>query len=257
MLKVAARAVGVKAACIVTASLAFGSMVEAQSTEYRVDAQPLEMALLEFAREARLSISFSGIDLAGVMSPGVQNSRSKRTALQKLLNRTGFGFRFIDRNTVQIYQLTVSNPETSRGASGSYEIDADFIEDVVVTATKRPSANFELPVSVSGISSLVLEDLGSYDLQSLAGHITGVSTTNLGPGRNKIFIRGLSDGPFADRTQTIVGVYIDETPINFSDTNPDVRLFDAERVEIVRGPQGTLYGAGSLGGVIQSNNVQA
>lgn len=240
---------GVKAACIVAASVAFGDVVEAQSTEYRVDAQPLETALLEFAREARLSISFSGINLAGIMSPGVQNSRSKRAALQKLLNRTGFGFRFIDRNTVQIYRLTVSDPNTSSDASGPYEPGTDFIEDVVVTATKRPSANFELPVSVSGISSLVLEDLGSYDLQSLAGHITGVSTTNLGPGRNKIFIRGLSDGPFADRTQTIVGVYIDETPINFSDTNPDVRLFDAERVEIVRGPQGTLYGAGSLGGL--------
>lgn len=104
-------------------------------------------------------------------------------------------------------------------------------------------------MSISGVSSLQFDDLQAYDLQSLAPQLAGVFSTNLGPGRNKIFVRGLSDGAFSDRTQGVVGVYIDETPVNFSDTNPDIRLFDVEHIELVRGPQGTLYGAGSLGGL--------
>ncbi|MEX0298523.1 MAG: TonB-dependent receptor, partial [Kordiimonas sp.] len=119
----------------------------------------------------------------------------------------------------------------------------------MITANKRPSANFNLPVSVSVVSALTLEDLSTYDFQSIAPHLAGVLTTNLGPGRNKIFVRGLSDGAFSDRTQSMVGVYIDETPVNYSDTNPDIRLFDVERIELLRGPQGTLYGSGSLAGV--------
>ena len=88
---------------------------------------------------------------------------------------------------------------------------------------------------MSAVSALTLEDLNAYDIQSVASHLAGVHTTNLGPGRNKIFVRGLSDGAFSDRTQSMVGVYIDETPINYSDTNPDIRLFDVDRVELLRG----------------------
>ena len=237
-----------KVACLALLCLSSG-VRGVQAKDFQVPAQPLESALLEFAKKARLSISFSGIDMADISSPGVQSARSRSAALLALLEETGLSFRFIDRKTVQIFRRDTPEPGQVSSVNELYTPNVDFIEDVVVTATKRPSVNFELPVSVSGVSSLVLDDLGAFDLQSLSGYITGVSTTNLGPGRNKIFIRGLSDGPFADRTQTIVGIYIDETPINYSDTNPDISLYDAERIEIVRGPQGTLYGAGSLGGL--------
>ncbi|RMB07753.1 TonB-dependent receptor domain-containing protein [Eilatimonas milleporae] len=218
---------------------------------YDVAAQPLRAALIEFAREAGMSIDFSGLDFGGVRSRGTRGNISRTSSLRALLAGTGFDFRVIDARTVQIFRVPPPaapdrQPTPAPAPDGK---DAVVIEDVVVTALKRPTAGFRLPVSVSAVSSLVLDDLGTFDIQSLAPHLAGVSTTNLGPGRNKLFVRGLSDGAFSDRTQALVGVYIDETPINFSDTNPDIRLFDVDRVELVRGPQGTLYGAGTLGGL--------
>ncbi|NVJ99686.1 MAG: TonB-dependent receptor [Alphaproteobacteria bacterium] len=223
----------------------------AQPVQYDVPASPLAVALTEFAEEARLSISYSGLDLTGVLSKGTRGHVSRETSLKSILAGTGFGYRMVGDDTVQIYRLPEGKPKAAAPVQPLQRSlqTPEVIEDLVVTAAKRPSRSFELPASVSAISSLVLEDLGAFDLQALAPHIAGFSTTNLGPGRNKIFVRGLSDGPFADRTQAMVGVYIDDTPVNLNDTNPDIRLFDAERVELVRGPQGTLYGAGVLGGL--------
>ncbi len=73
--------------------------------------------------------------------------------------------------------------------------------------------------------------------------------TNLGPGRDKLLMRGLSDGAFTGRTRSTVGTYLDDTPINYNAPNPDLRLVDVERVETLRGPQGALYGSGALSGV--------
>ncbi len=103
-------------------------------------------------------------------------------------------------------------------------------------------------MSVASVPAERLEDLNVRETADLMPLVAGLSMTNLGPGRNKIFLRGQSDGPLAERTQSTVGVYIDESPLVFSDTNPDFRLIDVERVEVLRGPQGTLFGAGSLGG---------
>lgn len=238
---------GLMGAAFMAAPLA----VSAQPVQYDVPAGGLEAALIEFAEEARLSINFSGLELAGLSTRGTSGHLSKEASLRSILRGTGYGYRFEDQYTVQIFKIDAAlapapQPEKLPEAP---QVRQEKIVDLVVTAAKRPSTSFQLPASVSGISSLLLEDLGSYDLQTLAPHIAGISTTNLGPGRNKIFVRGLSDGPFADRTQAMVGVYIDETPINLNDTNPDIRLFDAERVELVRGPQATLYGAGVLGGL--------
>lgn len=214
-----------------------------------IEPQRLIAALVEFAETTKLSINYSGIDMSGLMTAGTSRNVSPQAALRQILAGTGLDFQFSDNGTVEIFKRIAPQPTEAPDQSIPSDVDGEFIDELVVTAIKRPATSFELPVSVSGISSIVLEDLGAYDFQALAPHLAGVSTTNLGPGRNKIFVRGLSDGPFAERTQAVVGVYIDETPINFSDTNPDIRLYDADRVELIRGPQGTLYGAGSLGGI--------
>ncbi|MCR5875043.1 TonB-dependent receptor [Phenylobacterium sp. J426] len=74
-------------------------------------------------------------------------------------------------------------------------------------------------------------------------------TTNLGPGRNKLLLRGLADGVFTGRARTTVATYLDDIPVNYNAPDPDFRLVDVERVEVARGPHGALYGAGAMAGV--------
>jgi iron complex outermembrane receptor protein len=76
-----------------------------------------------------------------------------------------------------------------------------------------------------------------------------VLATNLGPGRDKLLMRGLSDGAFTGRARSTVSTYLDEDPINYNAPDPDLRLVDVDRIETVRGPQGALYGSGALAGI--------
>jgi iron complex outermembrane receptor protein len=94
-----------------------------------------------------------------------------------------------------------------------------------------------------------LHDTGAIDTTSISQQTAGFITTNLGAARNKIMLRGLSDGTFTGRTQQTVGTYLDNIPLTYNAPDPDLRLIDVDRVEVLRGPQGALYGGGSLSGV--------
>ena len=85
----------------------------------------------------------------------------------------------------------------------------------------------------------------------MAAQIAAVATTNLGPGRDKILLRGVSDGAFTGRARSTVATYLDDAPITYNAPDPDLVLTDVERVEVLRGPQGALYGGGSIGGVFR------
>src|SRR6478735_219841 len=73
-----------------------------------------------------------------------------------------------------------------------------------------------------------------------------LASTNLGTGRNKVFIRGIADSSFNGPSQSLVGQYLGDVRLSYNAPDPDVQLYDFKRVEVLEGPQGTLYGAGSL-----------
>src|ERR1700685_641310 len=134
--------------------------------------------------------------------------------------------------------------------------DSDSLAEIVVTATKRSTTLQETPISITATSGDELIQHGVPDISSLASAVPGVSIQSVGPGRTNFNIRGLSDTGGASPT---VGFYLDDIPItpstsaisaaSKSEISPD--LYDLERVEVLRGPQGTLYGAGSEGGTIR------
>ncbi len=124
-----------------------------------------------------------------------------------------------------------------------------LVAEVVVTATKRPVALDRLPAGVSAISGEQIEMTGAVDVGRTVSQLAGVLSTNLGPGRDKLLIRGLSDGAFTGRTRSTVGTYLDDAPINYNAPDPDLRLVDVDRIEVVRGPQGALYGSGAIAGI--------
>ncbi|MBS0377399.1 MAG: TonB-dependent receptor [Proteobacteria bacterium] len=130
---------------------------------------------------------------------------------------------------------------------------APQLEEVIVTAQKREENLEKVPLSVVAFSGATLEETGVQDFASLAARIPGVTLNSAGPGQNSYSIRGVASvGGNAPTT----GVYIDETPILPSGGDGataaiDPDLFDLARVEVLRGPQGTLYGASSMGGTVR------
>ena len=219
-----------------------------ESYEFALPPMPLRKALSYFAQQTDISIAYDGNSVDEFRSGMTYGAFTPGNALEKILARTPFAFEFMSHDTVRLVARSKIEPSSSvLGLPKSFTARAP--DTILVTATKRTAYAQELPVSISAVDEHTLDRWGVRDFNALATKVAGVSFTNLGPSRNKIFVRGLSDGAFADRTQSTVGVYLDETPIIFNDTNPDLRLVDVERVEIVRGPQGTLYGAGSIGGV--------
>lgn len=124
------------------------------------------------------------------------------------------------------------------------------LQEVVVTATRHEEALSRVPVSVTALTQDTMDQKGIKDFQDIARFTPGVSIDN--SATNAISIRGISSSAGAGTT----GIYIDDTPIQMRSLgfNPDDALpktFDLERVEILRGPQGTLFGAGAEGGAVR------
>lgn len=135
------------------------------------------------------------------------------------------------------------------------EAEESGIERIVVTSQKRVQNLQEVPISVRALGEGELSEMGVDDFSGYANSVSGVNFQNRGPGRNKLVVRGIS--PSVGTSAATVGVYIDDMPIASQLSTPDLKMFDIERVEILRGPQGTLYGEGSMGGTIKVITNQA
>ena len=128
------------------------------------------------------------------------------------------------------------------------------IEEITVTATKRESTIQDVPFSINAQSAKDIQRSGSTDLESLSRNVAGLTVQNLGPGQSQVAIRGVSAGQVVRDQPGVkeqVGVYMDESVISMSLFTPDFDLYDLNRVETLRGPQGTLFGSGSVGGTIR------
>ena len=131
---------------------------------------------------------------------------------------------------------------------------AEVRESIVVTATKREAALKDVPFSINAQTEEDIQRSGAVTLEDLSRNVAGLAIQNLGPGQSQVSIRGVSSGQIVRDQPGVkeqVGVYLDETAISMSLFTPDIDLFDLKRVETLRGPQGTLFGAGNIGGTIR------
>ena len=122
--------------------------------------------------------------------------------------------------------------------------------EIVVTAGKREQNIQDVAGAVTAISGEALAKSGAVDLSDFVTQAPGLAFTRRGPSQNRLSIRGLTSFSGTDSEFPMVGLYIDEVPISDS-VAPDAGLIDLERVEVLRGPQGTLYGEGSMGGTVR------
>ncbi|MEL6529688.1 MAG: TonB-dependent receptor [Pseudomonadota bacterium] len=125
---------------------------------------------------------------------------------------------------------------------------------IVVTATKRDSTIQDVPFSINAQTQEDIQRSGAVTLEDLSRNVAGLTVQNLGPGQSQVAVRGVSAGQIVRDQPGVkeqVGVYLDESVISLSLFTPDLDLFDLNRVETLRGPQGTLFGSGSVGGTIR------
>ena len=131
---------------------------------------------------------------------------------------------------------------------------AGEIEEVVVTATKRNARIQDVPFSVAAKTAEEMTRANAGGIEDLARGFAGMTVQNLGPGQSQVAMRGVSAGQIVRDQPGVkeqVGVYLDDSVVSLSLFTPDFDLFDVNRVEVLRGPQGTLYGAGSVGGTLR------
>lgn len=231
----------------------------AQRIAFDIPAKPLGRAVIEIARAAGASIGLTDQSLASRPAGRLRGTMTLDRAIAALVRGTGAKAVRIDARTYRIVRDDTGR-STRRYAEQirpavlpSRPIQTAALEtDIVVTALKRPINLSDVPGSVTVVTGYdPAFDLASRGTDALAGRVHTVNSTHFGSGRNKLFIRGIADSSFNGPTQATVGQYLGETRINYNAPDPDLRLYDIERVEVLAGPQGTLYGAGSLGGIIR------
>ena len=133
-------------------------------------------------------------------------------------------------------------------------VNAEQLDTVIVTSQKRTEAQQDVPLSVSVINARSIQNLGAQNFTDLISTVPSLSSFQTGPGRSQLIIRGITTGGITEddpQTQETVGLYVDESPISVNGFNPEYGLFDLQRVEVLRGPQGTLYGAGAMSGALK------
>lgn len=130
------------------------------------------------------------------------------------------------------------------------EAAATTEQDIVVTATKRELTLEDAPVAGNVVTVPPPRQLdpGS-GTSDIASRVEGLSLTGQGAGRNRMFLRGVADSPFGGKSQSTVAVLLDDARLTYVAPDPDIRLVDVDRVELLKGPQGSLYGSGALGGI--------
>ncbi len=145
--------------------------------------------------------------------------------------------------------------EEEQAAEGSgLEALPHFTEEVTVTARKREEDLQAVPFSLVAPTEQALRNRSATTLEDVSVNVAGFSVQNLGPGQSQIAVRGVSAGQVVRDQPGVkeqVGVYLDESVISLSLFTPDLDLFDLNRVEVLRGPQGTLFGSGSLSGTVR------
>lgn len=234
--------------CIFCALISFTAAAQQADVLFHIPAQPVARALVDLALQAKLSIGYAGVDFHEAISNPVEGRFPPDEALKRLLAGTGYEPVLVNADTILIRKVALASEEEQSPLETE---PLPAIEEIVVTTTKRAELAQSLPYSIVVIPGAQLTDMGVQSPNDLQMHVAALSATNMGPGQDKLSIRGLSDSSVSGRSQSMVGLYLDESRLTDDAPDPNLRLVDINRIEIVRGPQGTLYGAGALGGLIR------
>ncbi len=262
----------------------------ADGVKFDIASQPVSDALNEFARQSGLQVVIDWRDSSGVVTSPLVGDFTPQAALARLLSGTGLAYEFLNERTVAVRPKSQQNPVSgtekaaerpmgeqlrlaqsqARAEGAAQESKADSAaqeeeesarrspQEVVVTATKRAQAVQDVPVSISVLTSEDISRRGLVDAEDYLRSIPGVNQMEGAQGQT-IVIRGIEASVHDPNyfAGTTTATYFGETPTTNSaglgqGSTVDIKLVDIERVEVLRGPQGTAFGNSSLGGAIRT-----
>lgn len=150
--------------------------------------------------------------------------------------------------------VAVVSPAAAQEAEQAQEYVEATGGEIVVTALKRDTRLQDTPLAISAVTGESLERAGTTSFTELTSNTPSLRIVDNGPGNRRVILRGV-----VGSGEPTVGVYYDESPVSGSvgtssdaaSSTPDFRVFDVQRAEVLRGPQGTLYGSGSMGGTVR------
>jgi outer membrane receptor protein involved in Fe transport len=232
--------------------LAASTAARADSVEeFDIPAGELVTALDLLAKQSGVEFVYSTEQLEGLRTQGVHGQFTAASAVAKLLEGTGLSLTVHPGGALLIAPALPTTTPQSHYAQES----PDALEEIVVTASKRSEAISKVGGAVSAVSGEKLEERSADSLQDYVAFIPGVTLQSFGTsGYGVVSIRGIAAQSVGATTAT----YVDEVPFGPSSALSEGALFtldldpnDLERVEVLKGPQGTLYGASSMGGLIK------
>jgi len=156
--------------------------------------------------------------------------------------------------TASVFALSLAMPFSATAQESEEQTYA--LEEIVVTASRRSESQQDVAIALRAISERKLDELRIDSFDDYVSLIPGVNATGQGPGKKEVFIRGISPGRTAVRIAALgsepsVANYLDETPTSYAGRNIDLYATDLNRIEVLKGPQGTLFGASSQGGTLR------
>ncbi len=248
----------------------------ALAKELSIPAQTLSKSLNALSIQADMNVLFDPA-LARGQAPAISGISSVDEALFRLLAGTGLTHRFINARTVTIVpvqpsaeaaaespilrlakeesaqaaesqQRAAQSPGRTDNTSPGAQTPENKVQEIIVTATKREASIRDVPVSMTALGGEELAEMGAVDFDDYAVKVPGLGFANPGPAGYRgmgpvVNIRGIGGTGLEPTT----GYYIDETPL----PSQNIKLVDINRIEVLKGPQGTLYGARSYGGLIK------
>jgi len=220
-------------------------------TAARIDlpAGQLGDAVAALGKQTGASIALGAGVAWSLRVPAVRGRLSVAEALGRLTKGHGATITPLGRNAWRIE--VAASPRQAKPQAPTEPPPIVDDSPIIVTASKRDVRFGAYQGVVQRIDGDDLGFGGEQGTGGLIARLPSLSSTHLGAGRNKLFIRGVADSSFTGPTQATVGQYLGDIRMTYNAPDPNLRLYDVAAVEMLEGPQATLYGAGSLGGIIR------